>query len=292
MCLCLFGPSSPRRASRFVHGTKSIVLTVIDLHFHLLPGIDDGPADDEEMVALARAAVQGGTQVIVATPHLDHRWGVEISDVLRGLPAARDALAAAGVELEVVAGAEISLQRFIELSERDLDAVRLGAGPYLLVESPHEVAAGNFTSYLHRLRNRGYELVLAHPERCPTFHSRPALLAELVQDGVLTSITAGSLGGRFGREVQELSLSLFAQGLVHGVASDAHGVDRRGPEMSGHLAVAEQALPGISVHARWLTHDAPAAILAGDPLPERPPLPRRRRRHRHRHPGFFSKLAS
>lgn len=253
---------------------------MIDLHFHLLPGIDDGPGSTSEMLALARAAVAGGTRVVTATPHLDHNWGVEIADITEGLPRVRDALAAAGIELQVLPGAEISLPRFSELSPEELDAVRLGAGPYLLVESPHTLASGDFQNYLHGLRNQGHDLLLAHPERCPTFMRQPELLEELVEDGVLTSITAGSLGGRFGRDIYDFSLSLLEQGLVHNVASDAHSAERRTPALLEHFAAAEQDLPGISEHAHWLTQEAPSAILAGHALPERPPLPPERRRRR------------
>jgi protein-tyrosine phosphatase len=250
---------------------------VIDLHCHLLPGIDDGPATVEDALALARAAAAGGTRTMVATPHIDHQWKVDPGQVGALVEHIREALADAHIELEVRGGGEIALSRLADLDAAQLNAVRLGGGPYILLECPHRPTGGaEFHGFVQRLRARGERIVLAHPERSPAFQRSPDRLAVLVGEGVLTSITAASLLGSFGRAVQSFSLRLLRDGLVHNVASDSHDAARRGPALLAGLRAAERELPGVLDMADWLTRHAPEAILAGTELPPRPALPERR----------------
>ena len=249
---------------------------MIDLHFHLLPGVDDGPPDLEASLALARAAAAAGTRTIVATPHIDRRWGVDPDSVPGAVDRMRATLRDAHVELDVRPGGEVDLYRLADLRPEQLDAVRLGGGPYLLLECPHSDARGTgFPDAVARLRRRGEAIVLAHPERAPGFLRRPDDLAGLVEAGVLCSITSSALLGRFGGPVRDFALRLLREGLVHNVASDAHEPRRRGPELLAGLQAAERELPGVLGQANWLTCDVPSAVLAGEPLPERPELPRR-----------------
>src|SRR3989440_2629904 len=217
----------------------------------------------EETLALARAAVAAGTRTIVARPHIDHRWGVDPAQIEPGVVEVRSALAEAGIELEVLPGAEVALARFVELSQEERDGLRLGDGPYLLLESPHTEAAGNFDSYVRQLLDRDEDVLLAHPERCPTFLRRPERLERLVNAGVLCSITAASVSGRFGSAVRALALDLLRRGLVHNVASDSHDAEKRAPGLREGIESAERELPGIGAHTGWLTEEIPAAILAG-----------------------------
>jgi protein-tyrosine phosphatase len=134
-----------------------------------------------------------------------------------------------------------------------------------LVEPPFTPIVSGLQTTLLDLQQGGYRIVLAHPERCPAFHRDPRMLASLVRAGVLTSITAGSLVGRFGGEVRRFAFQLIRDGLVHNVASDAHDHARRQPGMGAEL---EQA--GLGPLADWLTRATPAAILSGRELPSRP----------------------
>jgi protein-tyrosine phosphatase len=214
---------------------------------------------------------------MVATPHIDHRWNIDPTEVGPMVERMRDALVEAHIELEVRAGGEIALGRLADLEPGQLEAVRLGGGPYMLLECPHRPTAGTeFHAFVHRLRDRGESIVLAHPERSPAFQHSPDRLAALVREGVLTSITASSLLGTFGRAVQAFSLRLLGDGLVHNVASDSHDAARRGPEILAGLQAAERELPGALGQVDWLTRHVPAAILAGEELPLRPELPQRR----------------
>ncbi len=246
---------------------------MIDLHTHILPGIDDGPADMQGSLAFARAALAAGTTTMVATPHVDGHYRLGVADRDAALASLRVAMAQEGIGLRVEPGAEISLDRYVDLQPEEIEQLTLGAGPYLLLEAPLSPAVGAFDSFLGSLLARGVRMVIAHPERCPTFQRHPEKLAELVRAGALTQLTAASLEGRFGRAVREASLNMLAAGLVHDLASDAHDAEHRGPEMRAGLEAAESALPGSAALADWLTVDAPGAILAGAPLPPRPPLP-------------------
>jgi protein-tyrosine phosphatase len=252
----------------------------IDLHAHLLPGIDDGPPDMEASLALARTASADGTEAIVATPHVSDVYPNRAGDVARGVAAVRDELRAAGVELRVVAGAEIALPQVPQLDDSELAALALGGGPYLLIESPLSSAAGDFELIIDDLLRRGHRLVLAHPERCPAFQRQPDRLRRLAVGGVLCSVTASALTGRFGGRVRDFTLRLFEDQLVHNVASDAHDAEHRSPVLRGCLAAAERDAPGILALEEWLVEEAPAAILAGEPVGFAPPLPRPRRRRR------------
>lgn len=253
---------------------------VIDLHCHLLPGVDDGPPILEEALALARTIAAAGTRTVVATPHIDETWGVRAATVPAAVEGLAEAVAAAGIELDVLAGGEVAASRLAELDADERDAVRLGAGPYILLECPHTPAAGNFEDYVRRLREEGEDVLLAHPERSPLFLSRPERLERLIAAGALCSITAGSLRGAFGLPARSLALDMLRRHWVHAVASDAHGADRRGPDLVGALAGVERELPGLAAQVPWLTEAAPAAILAGEALPARPAVQRRRLRDR------------
>jgi protein-tyrosine phosphatase len=239
---------------------------MIDLHFHLLPGIDDGPRTLEQSVALARAAQAGGVRRIVATPHVSWEHDNDAATIAALTDELNRRLAEEQVELEVTAGAEIALTRATELSDAELTALTLGTGNWLLIECPFTPAASGFDTLLYALAQRGKQILLAHPERCPAFHRDPGMLSELVAAGMLTSITAGSLVGSFGGTVRRFSEALVRDELVHNVVSDAHNLDRRPPGIAAELELA-----GLQPLAGWLTEQVPSAILSGAAIPPRPP---------------------
>ena len=239
---------------------------MIDLHCHVLPGIDDGPDAIDGSIALARAAAEAGTSTIVATPHVSWHYDNDSATIARLVEETNAAFADAGVSLDVRAGAEIAMTRALELEPDELSALSLGGGPWLLIECPFTSVAIGLDTLVLELAEQEHRIVLAHPERCPAFHRDPAMLESLVRSGVLTSITAGSLVGRFGGTVERFALGLLDAELVHNVASDAHDSEERRPGMAKEL---EQA--GAGALSEWLTDAVPAAILAGaEDIPPRP----------------------
>src|SRR3954463_1721607 len=183
---------------------------MIDLHAHILPGLDDGPPDLEGSLALARAAVAAGTTKIVATPHIDMAFGLHAADRDAPLATLREGLEREGIPLKVEPGAAIAIGRYLDLGADELEALTMGGGPYLLLEPPLSVAGGAFDRFLASLLERGVPMLIAHPERCPAFQSHPERLADLVGAGALAQVTAGSLAGRFGRPVRETAIQMLA----------------------------------------------------------------------------------
>lgn len=240
---------------------------MIHLHCHVLPSIDDGPATMEASVALVRAAAATGARTLVATPHVSWHYPNDADTIARLLDELRAHLAAEEVSLEVRPGAEIAMTHLADIDPTQLPRLGLGGGPWLLVEPPFTPVASNLDAILLDLQRRGHRVLLAHPERCPAFHRDPRMLESLVRAGVLTSITAGSLVGRFGGEVRRFALELARAGMVHNVASDAHDLARRQPGIATEL---EQA--GLGPLTEWLTQTVPAAILDGGEIPSRPAI--------------------
>jgi protein-tyrosine phosphatase len=182
----------------------------------------------------------------------------------------RELYAREGLELRLLPGAEITAGEAARLDDAALAALSLGGGPYLLIESPFEPIGPELERTLASLRERGHGVVLAHPERCPAFLDRPQRLRALVDAGMLCSVTAGALAGRFGAASRWFALELLRDGLAHSVDSDAHDAARRPPGLREGLAAAAAQLPGLERLVPWLAETMPDAILNGDPLPPRP----------------------
>lgn len=238
---------------------------MIDLHCHVLPGIDDGPETIDDSVALATVAEQSGTRKLVATPHVSGQYP-NGPDAIEGLVEELNArLTAEGMTLEVIPGAEIAMAYVDNIDPARLSRLRLGAGPWLLLEPPVTSVVSGLDSIVQSVERQGHRIILAHPERCPAFHRNPSMLESLVRGGVLTSITAGSLAGKFGTTVRRFTFDLVGAGMVHNVASDAHDDLNRPPSVAAEL---DQA--GLGPLTEWLTCAVPEAILSGAEVPPQP----------------------
>lgn len=246
---------------------------MIDLHSHILPDLDDGAGDMETSIVMARAAVRGGIQTMVATPHVNFDYAVDPEAIGAQVGALNVELARHELPLAVLPGAEVALSRLADLDDRTVRALCLGGGSCVLVESPYSRGVAFLEDLLFDLQLRGFQTLLAHPERCPIFQDQPDRLARLVERGVLCSVNTGSMAGRFGSTVRRFAIQLFRDELVHDVASDSHDEVRRPPDLRSGFEHVESELPGLSAQSEWFTQLAPAAILAGQPLPPRPRRP-------------------
>lgn len=251
---------------------------MIDIHCHVLPGIDDGPRDLGESIALARVAEADGTTVLVATPHVSYTHPNDSETVRDGVARVNEALQEEGIAVEVRPGAEVAHQMLGRLDDDELIALTLGGGPNLLLEAPLAAVGGELEDAVGHVQSLGLGVVLAHPERCPSFHRDPDRLARLVDAGVVTSVTAASFSGGFGGTVRRLTAELAGRGLVHDAASDAHDAKRRPPLLRSALLGASDGLPGLAGQIEWLAREVPGALLEGAPLPPAPPPPSARRR--------------
>ncbi|MDQ4049092.1 MAG: protein-tyrosine-phosphatase, partial [Actinomycetota bacterium] len=205
---------------------------MIDLHSHVLPGIDDGAAGVAEAIELAAAAAAGGVRVLAATPHIrgDHP-GVRPEELAGRCRELNMRLGEAGVTLEVVQGGELDLERAMTASDDELGLVSYcGHGTDLLVETPYGSLPPDFEERVLALTARGFRVLLAHPERSPTLQREPAPIARLVAEGVLVQLTARSLLPSAAHSpAYDLSAALVAEGLAHVLASDAHAATGQAP---------------------------------------------------------------
>jgi protein-tyrosine phosphatase len=204
----------------------------VDIHCHLLPGIDDGAKDWDESLAMARLAAEGGTATIVATPHqLGNFSGNRGDDIRRRVVELQEKLHVANIQLTVLPGADVRIEP--DLVERLMHGDVLTLGDHrrhVLLELPHELYFP-LEPLVEQLSRRNITGILSHPERNQGILHRPPVLRPLVEAGCLLQITAGSLCGTFGPECQRFCEWLLAEGLVHFVATDAHGPRSRRPLM-------------------------------------------------------------
>jgi protein-tyrosine phosphatase len=243
---------------------------LIDLHSHVLFGLDDGPTDLDGSVAICRAAVEDGITVLAATPHVRHDYPTTPEQMEARLAEVR---AAVGDLVRLVPGGELDLDELAR-PRAQLTRFALAGNPrYLLVETPYVGWPLDLAEQLFRLRAGGVTPVLAHPERNADVQRRPELLEPIVAGGTLVQVTAASVDGRLGRSAKQCAETLIERELAHLIASDAHAPSVRAIGMSSAAAaVDDDAL------AQWLTVDVPRAIVEDAQLPPRPRAGRPRRR--------------
>jgi protein-tyrosine phosphatase len=253
---------------------------VIDLHTHVLPALDDGPDTLAGSVRIVEIAAHAGTRTLVATPHLraDHP-GVRPAELAGRARELTEHLRSRGLPVEIVPGAEVDLGAAAALPDAELALATLaGNGRDLLVETPYGPLPDDFADQLLALAGRGFRLTLAHPERNPTVQAGPELVGALVRRGVLVQLTARSLVGR--GSSAGAARTLLDRGWAHVLASDAHAIDRRPPDLGARLRQAVDAFPHAAAELEWMVTDAPRAILDGRELPPRPQRERRTLRDR------------
>lgn len=209
---------------------RAMTLALVDIHCHLLPGIDDGAVDEAESLAMAQMAAADGVTTIIATPHqLGNYSGNRGDDIRRRVAELQQRLNASDVPLRVLAGADVRIESGMVDAMARGDVLTLGDhGRHVLLELPHELYLP-IEPLLDELWRNKVVGILSHPERNQGILRRPDVLAPLVDAGCLMQITAGSLCGSFGPESQRLAEQMLRDGLVHFVATDAHGVRARRP---------------------------------------------------------------
>ena len=239
---------------------------VIDLHTHVLPGLDDGTRSLAEARALALEAADDGVTALVATPHVRDDWPTTPDAMEDAVAELREDFARHGVPVEVLHGAEVALDLLWAIPPADLQRLTIAqTGRYLLLEVPYRGWPFAFESAVTRLLDLGVTPLLAHPERNPDVQDRPDRIRGVVEAGALVQVTAASIEGSRDRAAQAAARRLLDLGFVHVIASDSHGphIPRQG------MAVAAAALDDPAL-AKYLTVDVPGAIAAGEPVPARP----------------------
>ena len=217
---------------------------MVDIHSHILPGIDDGSPSWEVSLEMCRRAAADGVTIMAATPHmLDGVYNFDRPRALALVAELNQRLQAAGIALRVVPGGDVRVCP--EMLEQVLQkqVCTLGdTGRYLLVEFPHDLMPTGSLEQMFALRVKGIQPIFSHPERNYAIQQRPEILREWVDMEVLLQVTAGSFTGAFGRVAEKLAWEMAKQGMAHIVASDAHDLERRAPGMSAARELLSECL--------------------------------------------------
>lgn len=226
-------------------------------------------------MAMARAAAESGTSILVATPHVHDRFpDVHLADLAGASQRLQTEVDRAGIPLQIVPGAEVSIAWAIErLPPDELILATYGQrGTDLLLETPTGVGAWQLERLVRPFQLQGLRVTLAHPERSQVFYNDPARLERLVERDVLLQVDADTLLGPARNPVRRLAEHLCRSGLAHVIASDGHSA-----ELPRSVALMRSAVGPLEElvgpeRAHWMTSDAPRAIVEGRPLPESPPV--------------------
>ncbi len=241
---------------------------MIDLHCHILPGVDDGAQSLEEAAAMCRMAAQDGCEAMIATPHQRRgEWWNSDRESLSALAGELQDIVGPG--LRVYLGGEVHVDSALLAEVEKLPGggvLPLAGSRYLLIELDAQGTATEAIHLVHELAVAGWHPVIAHPEFIPWLAADPELVERLVALGATVQVTAMSVTGDFGRRPQNDVFSLLDAGLVHFVASDSHGVRRRPPGLKRACDL---------IAGRWgrdvawrLVDDNPRAVVTDRPLPE------------------------
>ena len=256
---------------------------MIDIHFHCLPGVDDGPREWDESVALCRMALDEGAETIVATPHvLRGLWKEREHDELRNLTAELNQRL--GGSPLVVLGSEYYFGHdMAELLEVGEGIIPLPGNRYVLVELAAHTVPMFLDSVFYRVQLGGWTPIIAHPERNVVLQSKPEALDALISAGARVQITAGSLTGHFGETARTAALHCLERGAVHFVASDSHAILKRPPRLREAFDLIANSFGTFTAESVMMWN--PAAAISGQSLPFDPDV-----RPVEPEPGWFERL--
>lgn len=246
---------------------------MIDLHCHLLPGIDDGAPDLEASLRMAQIAVKDGIETTACTPHIyPGLFENNTAGIRQHIESLRGHLAEAGIPLKLTWGADAHVDPSLLQRLKEGTAPSLNDTRYFLLEPPHHVAPPNFAQYAFSFMAAGYVPVITHPERLSWIEEHYAIFCDLADKGVWMQVTSGSLTGRFGQAARYWGERMLDEGRVHILATDAHSPNHRPPLLAeGREAAAKWVGREEAVH---LVQTRPLAIL-NNCVPESvPPIPR------------------
>lgn len=246
---------------------------MIDIHCHILPGLDDGARDMAQSIAMAQIAAMDGITGIVCTPHFSPVFPGNIRrTVLESVERLQTKLREMEIQLALYPGSELAIDPNI--------VEKIGSGELLtvndnmkvaLIELPPEIIPPNLDRFFWSLQARGINTILAHPERCYPLMKNPSLLFDWVQAGVMVQLTGSSVMGHYGEPIRDFSFELLKHRMAHLVASDSHGDTARRPMLSRARAVTEEIVG--AEEARKIFCEYPDSILCGEFPDVEPPIP-------------------
>lgn len=235
---------------------------MIDLHCHILPGLDDGSRDLDDSVAMARQAAADGIEAVCATPHIRHDHDVRIEEIAGRVGALNARLREEGVPVSILRGGEVAETAVEELSEEELSRVALGSGRWVLLEPAPGPLSDSLARRVVHLTERGHRALIAHPER----HLSADMfgrLGELIAEGALVQATADFF---LLEQTADGMLTMAEAGLIHILSSDAHSSVAGRPLRLGPAFERLGAVEALAPRLRWMEETAPRAIVEGEPL--------------------------
>ncbi len=244
---------------------------MIDLHSHILPGVDDGARSMEESLEMARIAERDGVEKIVATPHLFR--GNFIHEDLSIIENKRSELSQAlkenNVRVEILAGAEVHISHnLIDEIRKNRENLVLSQSSYMFVEFPSDLVFSGAKNLFFELMSEGINPIIAHPERNSLFIHNPSLLYELILMGGLSQANSGSFSGLYGSRVEEAVLHFLELNLIHFIASDSHNTHSLVSRLSEAMKRAQMIVGEEKASA--LVKDNPQAVLDDKDIPYLP----------------------
>jgi protein-tyrosine phosphatase len=232
---------------------------MIDIHCHIMPGIDDGAADAQESLSMAKAAAEDGISHIVATPHI--RETLHPPALLRKyVEKLNQVMKKWQVPVEILYGADV----YALLAPKEMLGYTINDSKYILIEFPYTHIPAHAPDILFNLKLQGLIPIITHPERNPTVIQNPEKLFSLLTGDVYVQVTADSLLGNFGQQIRECTFYLLKKGAVHFIASDAHSAKTRGPVLYEAVKTARKIVG--KDNARILVEDNPLAVISGKPI--------------------------
>ncbi|MEX2416503.1 MAG: CpsB/CapC family capsule biosynthesis tyrosine phosphatase [Paenibacillaceae bacterium] len=201
---------------------------MIDLHSHILPGIDDGARTLEDSIEMAQLAVKDGIRLLAATPHHNNgRFSNEGIVVKQAIDSLNQELSRQNIPLKVLPGHEIRINDLFWEECKAGNLLTLNDSRYMLIELPNQHVPRDIWDVIHELKLKGIVPIIAHPERNSDLANEMDVLMELVEAGALSQVTTHSLNGLFGSRIRHIAMKMCQRRLVHIVASDAHNADHR-----------------------------------------------------------------
>lgn len=251
---------------------------MIDMHNHMLPGLDDGATDWEKSMAMAGIAFEDGIRGIVCTPHwVPGKYENKRNEILAAVAELKKHLAEKEIGLEIYPGAELRLDIRIPEKVKAGELMTVNdSGAYVLVELPEESIPENLEDFFWHLALKNIKPILSHVERHPLLQKNPERLFRLVEMGIVTQITAASLLEGFTPQIRDFAFELLEHRLAHILVTDCHGMHVRNPKLSEGYEVVKNLMGKVT--ADKMVYDVPRAIIAGKEIFTDDPIPFKKRK--------------
>ena len=245
---------------------------MIDLHCHLLPGVDDGSKTLAMSLDMGRMACADGISTVVCTPHiLPTVYENQGPNIKAAVTSLQEALAREDIPLRLLSGADVHIAPDLLSGLNDGRILTLAGSRYLLLEPPHHIMPPQFEECIFALQSAGYVAILTHPERLSWIEPQYALIRRMVHRGLWIQLTAGSLTGRFGEDPRYWAERMLDEGLCHVMATDAHNTSSRPPHLARAQAMVEHRLGATEAGNIFRTR--PKGVIENVGPAELPPLP-------------------